>query len=112
MGLGKTLSMVALILKKKQLRAERGDASPEWEERRQTAICEKSYFVFSVEILVCNRNGICSAWEGLIRSRATLVVCPASVMCQWDSEVKKRVRGGRLQLDLFHGPKREDRAKT
>lgn len=41
----------------------------------------------------------------------TLVVCPASLLNQWEAEVKSKTRRGLLDVELYHGPKREKRAK-
>jgi hypothetical protein len=36
----------------------------------------------------------------------TLIVCPLSVLSQWEAELKRRVVGGRLKVAVFHGPNR------
>lgn len=41
----------------------------------------------------------------------TLVVCPASLINQWESEVKKRTRHGLIDIEVYHGPRRETRPK-
>lgn len=41
----------------------------------------------------------------------TLVVCPASLLSQWEGEVKKRVRRGMLSVELYHGTNRETVAR-
>ncbi|KAL0020479.1 hypothetical protein WJX77_009137 [Trebouxia sp. C0004] len=43
--------------------------------------------------------------DGLIASRATLVVCPVSLMGQWAEELADKAKG-RLKVLLHHGPKR------
>lgn len=72
MGLGKTLTMISLVLK---LKAEK-----ENEEKG-------------------NRDG------------GTLVICPASLLNQWDAEITRRVRFGELDVEVYHGAKRETRPK-
>jgi SNF2 family DNA or RNA helicase len=52
-----------------------------------------------------------SADHRLIASNATLIVAPASVIYQWEKEMEKWVRAGRLDVLMFHGPKRERNAK-
>lgn len=42
----------------------------------------------------------------LIKSHATLIVAPASVLMQWDKEIKDRV-DGRLRHIVCHGQNRE-----
>lgn len=46
----------------------------------------------------------------LVPSNTTLVVAPASVIYQWEAEVKLRVKSNKLLVHVFHGPKnkRED----
>lgn len=39
------------------------------------------------------------------------MVCPASLVAQWEQEVRKRVKKGILSVCLHHGNRREDRAK-
>ncbi|VDI13420.1 SWI/SNF-related matrix-associated actin-dependent regulator of chromatin subfamily A3 [Mytilus galloprovincialis] len=43
----------------------------------------------------------------LVKSRATLVICPASLIHQWKTEIERRVKGSRLKVMLYHGPDRE-----
>lgn len=43
----------------------------------------------------------------LVPSRATLVICPASLVFQWEKEIEKRVKSGYLNTLVFHGPRRE-----
>ncbi|GMT04132.1 hypothetical protein PENTCL1PPCAC_26306, partial [Pristionchus entomophagus] len=95
MGLGKTISMISLILHAKNERLEKENEGDEkWEER------EDKY------------KKKCSA-AGLVASHTTLVIAPASVIYQWEAEIEKRVKGSRLAVHVFHGPKnkREDRPK-
>lgn len=44
-------------------------------------------------------------------SGGTLVVCPASLIGQWQMEVKKRVKRGLISVELYHGSNRERKAK-
>lgn len=48
----------------------------------------------------------------LVRSRATLVICPASLIGQWEGEVKKRIKSGTLTTLVYHGNNRQQSAKT
>ena len=41
-----------------------------------------------------------------IKSAATLVVCPASLVHQWNNEIERRVKPGTLDVVLYHGPNR------
>ena len=45
--------------------------------------------------------------SGLIKSSGTLVVCPASLVHQWDREIERRCNKGLLKVCLYHGPNRE-----
>ena len=39
-------------------------------------------------------------------SKATLIICPASLLDQWAGEVKKRVKGGHMTVHVYHGNSR------
>ncbi|KAB0804007.1 hypothetical protein PPYR_00977 [Photinus pyralis] len=41
----------------------------------------------------------------------TLVVCPASVIYQWEAEIKKHVKKGLLTVGMYHGGDRDTKAK-
>ena len=41
--------------------------------------------------------------QELIKSRATLIVCPSSICQQWYSELKKHVSPGHLQVSIYNG---------
>jgi len=45
-----------------------------------------------------------------IKSSATLVVCPASLVHQWNNEVDRRVKPGTLDVVMYHGPNRVNSA--
>ncbi len=40
---------------------------------------------------------------GLLPSSATLVVCPKSLMLQWEAEIERRVERGILRTHVHHG---------
>ncbi|KRT78372.1 helicase, partial [Oryctes borbonicus] len=81
MGLGKTLTMISLTLTSKQI-SEADDSAKENYPGRD----------------IKPRGG-------------TLVICPASLLKQWESEVEKHCTKYTLTVELFHGQKRETRAK-
>lgn len=92
MGLGKTLTTISLILKQIQLdEAKEEDSSDDSGDE----------------------NG--AQWKAKGRKDflrgGTLVICPASLIKQWESEIKEKVRRGALDVTLFHGPKRIYKAK-
>ncbi|XP_048745647.2 transcription termination factor 2-like isoform X3 [Ostrea edulis] len=45
--------------------------------------------------------------KNIIKSRATLVICPASLIHHWYKEIERRVKGNRLQVLMYHGQNRE-----
>ncbi|VDP10015.1 unnamed protein product [Soboliphyme baturini] len=79
MGLGKTLTMIALML------------------HQRTQMKDMPETVFQK----------LTATENLIRSRATLIVCPTSIIKQWANEIKKFTGSKLLRIYLFHGTNRE-----
>ncbi|CAG9837847.1 unnamed protein product [Diabrotica balteata] len=82
MGLGKTLTMISLMLKCNEI--EKHDDDDENEEEGEQV---KKY------------NG------------GTLVVCPASLLSQWSRELEIRTKRGLASCELYHGAKREKKAK-
>ncbi|XP_052125675.1 transcription termination factor 2 isoform X2 [Frankliniella occidentalis] len=93
MGLGKTISMISLILKSQEMKEESendsndtdsdSDSSPQWMSKKYSRM---------------PKGG-------------TLVVCPASLMNQWEREILKRVKRRALSVELYHGPKRETKPR-
>ncbi|XP_066278392.1 transcription termination factor 2-like [Branchiostoma lanceolatum] len=47
-----------------------------------------------------------AAPEGVVKSRATLVVCPASLILHWKAEVERHTEDDTLQVYLYHGQNR------
>ncbi|QIX01037.1 hypothetical protein AMS68_006554 [Peltaster fructicola] len=74
MGLGKTLSILALIAATK----------PQSSQFRRTDVPE----------------GV------RVNSRATLIVCPKSVLSNWEHQIKAHVREGALKCIIYHGANR------
>ncbi|XP_012264662.2 transcription termination factor 2 isoform X2 [Athalia rosae] len=86
MGLGKTLTMISLIissLNEKDASDESEDSEDEWVHRKKE----------------------------ILPKGGTLVVCPASLISQWEMEINRRVRRGMLSVELFHGTSRETVAR-
>jgi len=50
--------------------------------------------------------------SGLVRSKATLIVCPASLISQWEGEVKKRLKSGVMSTLVYHGNNRGQSARS
>ncbi|XP_033633463.1 transcription termination factor 2-like [Asterias rubens] len=84
MGLGKTLTMISLTLRQKQQAALQDKPETDSKPKDQ---------------------------QGFITSQGTLVVCPASLMLQWNNEVDRRCAPGSLKLCLYHGANRERNPK-
>ncbi|KAK3610427.1 hypothetical protein CHS0354_016603 [Potamilus streckersoni] len=87
MGLGKTLTMISLILKQKEL------AKTETEEEKKVWLNRQT------QLEKLNKS--------IIHSDGCLVICPASLIHQWDKEIQKRCKSGLLRVNLYHGPNRE-----
>ncbi|XP_018325824.1 transcription termination factor 2 isoform X1 [Agrilus planipennis] len=88
MGLGKTLTMISLILKDKQEQEEENQNHGNNSEDEENS----------------ERRGY--KYKG-----GTLVVCPASLVQQWEGEVAKHVKKNILGIELYYGTNREQRAK-
>eukprot|EP01130_Rhizamoeba_saxonica_P018421 TRINITY_DN9210_c0_g1_i1.p1 TRINITY_DN9210_c0_g1~~TRINITY_DN9210_c0_g1_i1.p1 ORF type:complete len:829 (-),score=168.41 TRINITY_DN9210_c0_g1_i1:45-2531(-) len=41
--------------------------------------------------------------EGLVNTRASLVVCPLSLIHQWESEIKNHSTPGSMKVNIYHG---------
>merc|ERR1719419_141089 len=67
MGLGKTLTMISLILKQNAIQKRQENCETKVHEIDQISTCS-------------------------IKSNATLIICPASVLGHWEREVKNRVK--------------------
>lgn len=78
MGLGKTLTMISLVVRQKELDPAPPTSSDIWLSK-------------TVKIK---------------RSAGTLVVCPASVVGQWEKEIQRRCKRNSLSVVIFHGPDR------
>lgn len=85
MGLGKTLTMISLMLAAKQLKAQSSEDESDEGDSSSRKDCKP---------------------EG-----GTLIVCPASLLKQWESEVEKHCKRYTVNVELYHGAKRETSAR-
>ncbi|XP_022229879.2 transcription termination factor 2 [Drosophila obscura] len=99
MGLGKTLTMISSVLacKNRQESGAGGHADSDSEEESDTK--RKSTGGW-------NSKGRKDTHRG-----GTLVVCPASLLRQWEAEVESKVARHRLTVCVHHGNNRETKAK-
>ncbi|XP_050470437.1 transcription termination factor 2 isoform X1 [Bombus huntii] len=82
MGLGKTLTMISLIIASIAKGKSEESNSEEWVH------CDPS--------MVQRCKG------------GTLVVCPASLLSQWENEIDRRCKRGMLSVKVYHGTNREN----
>ncbi|XP_002073794.3 transcription termination factor 2 [Drosophila willistoni] len=99
MGLGKTLTMISSVLACKNRQDARGDAGSESESDDDTGSKRKS------------TGGWNSKGRKDYHKGGTLVVCPASLLRQWEGEVESKVSRNRLTVCVHHGNNRETKSK-
>jgi len=92
MGLGKTLTMISLILMSNEKENNEDEESDDEDAVEHT------------------HTWLSSQRSKLIRGK-TLVVCPASLLGQWEGEAYKRLEPGTLNVLVHHGNNREKKSK-
>lgn len=91
-GLGKTLSMIALLLRNKPKPVRNNQAQKNHIEHIPQTYGARSFR---------RGNQKKNSWR-------TLIVCPMSLIGQWKNEIEARVREEHLpSIHVYHGPKRE-----
>lgn len=109
MGLGKTLTMIALVLRSEEIKKEL-----EIEDEREVEIDAdgiRSIFHFILMfaylfLTMIKKSKIITAYPG-----KTLVVCPASLVGQWEGQIKQHCKRNLLTVLVHHGKPRELQAK-
>ncbi|KAK3141433.1 hypothetical protein QOZ80_4BG0333870 [Eleusine coracana subsp. coracana] len=125
-GLGKTIVMIALILKEtnqqsKFMHADSGGAAivvgkMEKSVKKQGATTmlsevfhqEAAPGTTDVKLFVEDRNpsppSIVTSWDK--PTGGTLVVCPNSILTQWDEEIRRVAKNFGLSVSVYHGQSR------
>ncbi|KAH8293402.1 hypothetical protein KR054_000203 [Drosophila jambulina] len=119
MGLGKTLTMISSVLAcKNRLESGTGDDKDSSDDEDEKGSHRKSvggwnskgrkeskfetFDIFCKTVLTCHF---------LAHKGGTLVVCPASLLRQWESEVNSKVMRNKLTVCVHHGNNRETKGK-
>lgn len=93
MGLGKTLSMISLVLDvKNREENNKNDSDDDSEEEEE-------------------HNGWSTKNRRDYHQGGTLIVCPASLLRQWESEVNNRVHRHKLSVSVHHGSNRDTKPR-
>merc|ERR1712142_843173 len=94
-GLGKTLTMISLVLRHREIEEDR-------KAKRR------------LDGDVDNKEN--DEWSGklgdLVKSDTTLIICPASLIGQWEKEVDSKVKSSRIRLLVYHGNNRKCSARA
>lgn len=112
MGLGKTLTMISLILKQREIEAnakeEKGEKWLSRQEQVKKSEQDPPLISYSsISLSSCSFHLLLPVSSHLVASDATLVVCPASLVYQWKNEIERRCEPGALRIVVYHGPNRE-----
>lgn len=117
MGLGKTLTMISLILTQKY--DKRGE--DEKKEKKLDKWLSKTGNCSIISPLFLDKTDkgnptskalIYHSDSTLVASKATLIICPASLIHHWKREIDRHVRSSKLSVYLYHGPNREKSARA
>lgn len=89
MGLGKTLTTIALVLSKLEVNKEEQSSSSDDDDsdKENTGRNRSTYY------------------------GGTLIVCPASLINQWQAEVKQRIKRNLINVCVHHGSNRETKSR-
>lgn len=116
MGLGKTLTMISLILtqkdNKKGADEEKEKQLDKWLSKTGNCSIISLFLVKTDKSNPTSNILIYHSDSTLVASKATLIICPASLIHHWKREIDRHVRSSKLSVYLYHGPNREKSAKT
>lgn len=113
MGLGKTLTMLSLVasdLEKLEADKKAGTIAEEEESEEEEDPDESK----KDKDVAPKKKGM-AGWSAKGRKDhyegGTLVVCPASLLQQWEGEVKSKLHRNKLNYLVYHGTKRDSRGR-
>jgi len=107
MGLGKTLTMISLILKvyeTQKNQSEDSETDDSFEDSNLNCINLLIYFTLSIKLFY-------NTWLFLAFKGGTLIVCPSSLIGQWENELKSKVKPRVLDAIKYYGASRESSAR-
>lgn len=114
MGLGKTLTMISLIARHIEMREskslEKGNKKPLQEASGERVLSKTARSSSSWKIIVACVDRFYFSSIFVDCNGRTLVVCPASVIRQWEDEINKFTNFA-ISVCLHHGDKRSVSAK-
>lgn len=104
-GLGKTLTMIALLVKSASAEATYNLNNDDSESSESNVCDSDSIDDSSVEEVTNKRDSESTPWR-------TLIVCPLSVINQWKEEIESKIKSTNLpKIYVYHGPRRERSAR-
>lgn len=86
MGLGKTIEVIALILK---------------------SFTESTEFVTNLKTRISDGDIEVTDFDSsLMPTKGTLIVCPLSTVSNWEDQIQQHVKRGALSVYVYHGAAR------
>lgn len=115
MGLGKTLTMLSLVAGDLERLKENGEEPQEEDEEEESEEEENEGETSNGGGGKQPKKKTMTGWSAKGRrdhyEGGTLVVCPASLLQQWEGEVKSKLKRNSLNYLVYHGPKRDSRGR-
>jgi SWI/SNF-related matrix-associated actin-dependent regulator of chromatin subfamily A3 len=107
MGLGKTLQMISLILSRREDALE---VSSDEDEPSTSSKTKSGYDIGFVPLttkkLEVDEN------VGKFKSKGTLVICPLSLVYNWEQQIIDHSVPGSLKVLVYHGSQRSQNARS